>query len=173
MRRTAALLGAAIFAITACTTKSPETDTKAPAAAPATPDASADEAALRAAAPVWFERYNKGDAQGVADLYADDAVILAPGSTAAVGKPAILAFLQKDIAGTKAAGMSDDGGEVTGAGASGDLGWVTGIWYLTDSRGKRVETGKYLTLYKRAANGWQIIRDTWNSDTPPAPPPRA
>jgi ketosteroid isomerase-like protein len=171
MRRRAFLLGAAIFAMSACTTKSPEADTKTPAAA--APDAAADEAALRAAAPVWFDRYNKGDAQGVADLYADDGVILAPGTAAAVGKDAILAFLQKDIAGTKAAGMSDDNGDITGAGASGDLGWVTGIWYLIDSKGKRVETGKYLTLYRRTATGWQIIRDTWNSDMPPAPPPKA
>ena len=167
MRRKAILFGTAVFALTACTTKSPEADTKAPAAAAPAPDAAADEAALRAGAPVWFERYNKGDAQGVANLYADDGVILAPGAAAAVGKDAILAFLQKDIAGTKAAKMTDDGGDITGAGASGDLGWVTGVWYLTDSNGKHVETGKYLTLYKRTGTGWQIIRDTWNSDVPP------
>ena len=56
------------------------------------PDTSADEAKIRAEAPIWFDLHTKGDADGVADLYADDAIVLAPGVPAAVGKEAIRAF---------------------------------------------------------------------------------
>jgi len=164
-----------MFAVTACTTKSPETDTKAPdTAAVATVDKSADEANLKAAGAKWFELYNKGDADGVANLYSDDAIILAAGNPAVVGRDAIRAFLVKDIAGAKAAGINDEGGELNGSGISGDMAWLSGSYSLSDASGKKVMNGKYTTVYRRDGSEWKIIRDTWNSDTesPPAAPPK-
>ncbi len=166
MRSKGFLLAVAMFASTACTTKDADTEAKTAVAANA-PDTSTDEANVKAASAKWFELYNKGDAQGVANLYAEDGRIFAPGSPAAVGREGILGFLKSDIAGTKAAGLSDDGGEITGVAVSGDLAWLSGVYYLTDSKGKHVDTGKYTTVYKRVGSDWLIIRDTWNSDSPP------
>lgn len=168
MRRTAFLLGAAILVVSACSTKPADTTDARPAdVAVKAPDNSADEANLKAAEAKWFELYNKGDAEGVANLYAEDGQVFAPGVPAAVGRAAIHTFLVSDMAGLKKAGLTDSGGEITGVGVSGDLGWVSGVWYLTDSKGKHVDTGKYTTVYKRVGADWQIVRDTWNSDTAP------
>ena len=175
MRRTTFLLGAAMLAVTACTTKSPDTSAAAADSNAVTAvDKSTDEANLKAAGAKWWDLYNKGDADGVANLYADDGIILAAGYPAAVGRDAIRAFLVKDIADSKAAGLIDNGGDLNGSGISGDMAWLSGAFSLVDGSGKKVQSGKYTTVYRRDGTEWKIIRDTWNSDTesPPAAPPK-
>ena len=176
MRRTTFLLGAAMFAVTACTTKSPHTAANATdSTSVATVDKATDEANLKVTAAKWWELYNKGDADAVANLYSDDGIILAAGYPAVAGKEAIRAFLVKDIAGSKAAGITDEGGAVNGSAISGDMAWVSGSYSLTDASGKKVMDGKYTSVYRRDGTDWKIIRDTWNSDTesPPAAPPKS
>jgi uncharacterized protein (TIGR02246 family) len=173
MRRTTFLLGAAMFVITACTTKAPDAETKSADVAATTPDAATDDANLKAEAAKWWDLYNKGDAQGVADLYTDDGIVLAAGSPAAVGREAIHAFLVKDIAATRGAGLTMKGGDLNGSGISGDLAWVSGSFQVVDGSGKSVMDGKYTSLFRRVDSGWKLIRDTWNADAeapPPAPP---
>ena len=163
MVRRAFLLATTLFAVTACTAKAPDT--------------AADVAKLKAAEVQWFDMYNKGDADGIANLYADDAIVLAAGAPAAVGKAAIRTFIAADIAGAKAAGITDNGGELNGSGVSGDLGWVSGAYSLTNAAGATVDHGKYTTVFQRTNGEWKIIRDTWNSDMAPpaaaAPAPAA
>ena len=165
-----------MFAVTACTTKSPGTAASATdSTSVATVDKSTDEANLKATAARWWELYNKGDADGVANLYADDGIILAAGYPAAAGRDAIRAFLVKDIAESKAAGIIDNGGDLNGSGISGDMAWLSGAYTLSDSSGKKMLTGKYTTVYRRDGSEWKIVRDTWNYDTqaPPAASPKS
>lgn len=136
----------------------------APAADPA-----ADEAAIRAMAPAWFKNYNAGDADAVTALYADDGVLNPPGAPAARGHAAIHDFLVKDIAGSKDGGFTLNDGTTQEVGFSGDLGWDWNTFSVTDKSGKTVDTGKYVTVYRKTNGKWLIIRDTYNSDTPPAP----
>jgi uncharacterized protein (TIGR02246 family) len=153
------LLATALCALTAC--------------APRAADTAADVATLKAEAPTWFKLYNAGDAAGVAALYAEDGMVLAPGAPAAVGRAAIQSFLASDIAASKAAGLTNTGSEVTDVGVAGDMAWITGTYVVTDASGATVDKGKYVTIYRRVSGKWPIIRDTWNSDMPPAaaPPP--
>jgi uncharacterized protein (TIGR02246 family) len=155
--RNATLLVTALFALTAC--------------APKAPDTAADAAAIKAGAPVWFEIYKTGDADGVAALYAEDGVVLAPGTPAVVGRAAIRDFIASDIAKSKAAGLTFKGDEATDVGVDGDMAWITGTFSVTDASGATVDKGKYVTIYRRANGKWPIIRDTWNSDMPPAAAP--
>lgn len=152
--RTAARFATALFALTACSPKAPDT--------------AAGAATLKADAPAWFTNYNAGDADGVAALYAEDGVILAPGAPAVVGRAAIRDYLASDIAKTKAAGITLKNDDVTDAGVAGDMGWITGTFSATDASGAMVDKGKYVTIFRRADGKWPIIRDTWNSDMPPA-----
>ena len=133
------------------------------------PDTAADEAKIRAEAPIWFDLHTKGDADGVANLYADDAIVLAPGVPPAVGKEAIRALIRDDIAASRTAGLTLAIGEITGVGVSGDMAWLSGTFAAKDSAGAVVDPGKYLSVYRRIGTEWKLIRDTWNSDRAPAP----
>jgi uncharacterized protein (TIGR02246 family) len=131
---------------------------------------SADEAGIRAQTTNWGKAYNGGDAKGVAALYAEDALLLPPGSPGVSGRAAILAYFTKDIAGSKAAGAVFVVNPKTDVGVSGDMGWESGTYKVT-VKGAVVETGKFLSVSKKKDGKWLYIRDTWNADgAPPAPP---
>ncbi len=40
---------------------------------------------------------------------------------------------------------------------------------LIDASGVTVDTGKYIGVFEKRDGKWGYIRDTWNSDNPPAP----
>jgi uncharacterized protein (TIGR02246 family) len=146
--------------------------------APPAPDTTADEAAISAINPQWFKSYNEGDADRIAALYAEDAVFSAPGLPALRGREAIRAYLVQDIANSSAAGLSFVPPATAEHGVSGDLAWEWGTFSLTDKSGATVDTGKYVTVYQRMGGSWLIIRDIFNTDTPPpaaapAPAPEA
>jgi uncharacterized protein (TIGR02246 family) len=126
----------------------------------------ADEAAIRSINPTWFKAYNAGDANAIVALYANDAVVNAPGVPAVRGQDAIREFFTKEVASAAAAGMTQSGGATTDAGVSGDLGWEWGTYTVKDKSGAVVDTGKYVTVYAKKNGKWLIIRDIWNSDGP-------
>jgi ketosteroid isomerase-like protein len=127
-------------------------------------DTSADLAALKAEVLDWMAAYNAGDADGVAAMNAEDAVVMAPGAVSAVGRAAIRDFIAADIANTKAAGFVFTGDESSDGGIDGNTGWTSGTFAVEDSAGGTVATGKYLTVYEKRNGDWQIIRDMWNLD---------
>ena len=132
-------------------------------------EASKDEAAIRAINPAWVKAYNAVDAKAISALYAEQAVLLPPGAPAANGNAAIRAYLAKDMAESAKAGVTFSLSPKTDVGVSGDLGWESGAYAVKAKSGATVEAGKYLTVYKKTGGKWLIIRDTWNSDAPPAP----
>jgi len=136
--------------------------------------ASADEAAIRAQTMSWGKAYNGGDAKGVAAQYAEDALLMPPGSPGVSGRAAILAFFTKDIANSQAAGVVFALPATTDVGVSGNMGWESGTYKVT-VKGAVVETGKFLSVSRKQNGKWLYIRDTWNADAPPAPaaPPTA
>ncbi|MEO8192996.1 MAG: SgcJ/EcaC family oxidoreductase [Gemmatimonadales bacterium] len=165
----ASILGLSMIALVGCTkSEAPASDTTATAAAATTPDAAADEQAIRAINPAWFKAWNARDVDGVVALYADDAVVSAPGMPPARGTAAIRELFTKDVAGAAQAGVT----QVSGTGdfvVSGDLGSEWNTFTVSDKSGAKVDTGKYVTVYARRNGKWVIVRDIWNSDTPPAP----
>ena len=138
---------------------------------PAAQNTAADEAKLQTDALAWFDLYNKGDADGVANLYADDALLMPPGAPASKGRVAIREFIGADIAKSKAAGISLKNEAVTGVGVSGDAGWLSGTYLVVDASGATVDAGNYLSVHRRTNGAWPYIRDTWNSDREAATPP--
>jgi len=140
------------------------------ACVPKAPDTAADEAVLKADPVTWFEAYGAGNAEAVANLYAEDAMLMAPGAPAVTGRSAIREYIASDIALSKSGGVALNLGEVTGVGVAGDTGWLSGTFSATDGSGSIVDRGKFLSVYSRTADGWKLIRDTWNSDQAPAAP---
>ena len=128
-----------------------------------------DENALRAVNVAWNKAYNAGDGEAVAALYADDAVLNAPGAPPARGKAAIREYYLKDAPAFAASGLTAADDPATDVGQSGDLAWEWGVYKATDKSGAVVDTGKFLSVLQRKNGKWMLIRDTWNSDTPTPP----
>jgi uncharacterized protein (TIGR02246 family) len=142
------------------------------ASAPPAADTAADETAIRAINASWFTAFNAGDVDGVAALYADDAVVHSPGAPPARGAAAIREGVAKDVAATGGAGLSMTQTAKSEIGVSGDLAWESNTFTVTDKAGTTVDAGKYVTVFGRKDGKWLIIRDIWNSDNP-APAPAA
>jgi uncharacterized protein (TIGR02246 family) len=138
--------------------------------APPAQDVAADQAKLEADAASWFDLLAKGDTNGMANLYAEDALLMPPGAPALNGRAAIATYFANELGGMKSAGLAIKNGQVTGADVSGDTGWITGNYTVVDGSGAAVDSGNYMSIHKRTNGQWLFIRDTWNSDRPPAPP---
>jgi uncharacterized protein (TIGR02246 family) len=141
--------------------------------APSAAGSAADESAARAVNIAWYKAYNAGDGAGVAALYAEDAVLNAPGVPAARGMASIREYFVNGAAAVAAAGVALVDGPTSDVGVSGDLAWQSGTFKITDKSGAPVDAGKYLTVFQRKDGKWMIIRDTWNSDTAAAAPAAA
>jgi uncharacterized protein (TIGR02246 family) len=166
----APVLALGVIALTGCMkSASSEADTPSVAAAQAATDAGADEKAIRAINPAWFKAYNAHDADALTALYADDAIVNAPGSPAARGREAIRELFRKDVQGSAAAGITNNQGPNPEFAVSGDLGHEWNTFTISDKAGKTVDKGKYVSVYGRRNGKWMIIRDIWNSDMPATP----
>jgi len=148
------LLVAGLFAVAACGKSVPNT--------------SADESAIQNIQNAWYKAFNAGNGAGVAALYADDAVLMAPNVPEARGIAAIRDYYSKAAPESQAAGHTAVQGANSDIGMAGDLAWQGYTYTVTDQSGATVETGKSLTVFQRKDGGkWMIIRDTWNSDAAP------
>jgi ketosteroid isomerase-like protein len=132
-------------------------------------DSAKEMAALQAADQDWVKAYNAGNADAVASLYDERAVLLPPGAPAVNGRAAIKAFFAKDTAESAKAGVKFSLGSKPAGGVSGDMGWQSGTYAVKDKSGKVVEVGKYLSVSMKKGGKWLYVRDTWNADGAPAP----
>ena len=157
-----------LLTLAACSkAEAPVVDTAAamtPATAAPAPAPAADKEAVSAVNAAWFKAYNAHDVDALSALYADDAVLSAPGAPSARGAAAIKEAFKKDIAAATKAGIANNAGTSGETGVSGDLAWEWNTFTATDKSGKVVQKGKYVTVFERRNGKWVIIRDIWNSD---------
>lgn len=128
------------------------------------------EATIRAGTDTWNTAYNAGDIDKIVALYSEDAVVMPPNVPALVGREALKAYLVKDAAAAKAAGLTAKDG-TSSVGLSGDLAWHAGSSSVVDATGKTVETGSYLEVWRRTNGQWLMVRDMWVDDAPPSTTP--
>ena len=131
-------------------------------------DSAADAAAVAAASIAWTETFNAGVPAAVTALYAEDAVLSAPGKAVVKGRMAIGEYFVKTAAEFSAAGLTVADAPMGAAEASGDLGYQWKTYTISERTGAVVGSGQLLTLFRRAAGKWLIIADTWNPDGTPA-----
>ena len=137
-------------------------------------DSAVDVVAIHAVDQAWLKAYNGGDADAIAGLYDEKAILLPPGAPAPHGRAAIRAFFEADVAASKKAGVTFHLGANPDGGANGDMGWASGTYTVTAASGKVVDSGKYLSVSKKEDGKWLYLRDTWNSDiAAPAEAPAA
>lgn len=132
-------------------------------------DVATDKAKLQTDALAWFDHFATADSEGLANLYAEDALVMPPNAPAINGRPAIKTYFGAMASGVKTAGMSLKQGSVTGSDVSGDMGWISGTYTVADSTGATIDSGDYMSVHHRVNGSWLYIRDMWHSDRPEAP----
>jgi uncharacterized protein (TIGR02246 family) len=109
----------------------------------------------------WCAAFNKGDAAGVAALYADDATVLPPGGPMVKGHTAIQdlwAKSAKDLGDIKLTTVElHSMAEV----AAYEIGTVTA---KTKATPPQDVVGKYVVVWKRSGTSWKIAADIFNMD---------
>ncbi|HEY2808982.1 MAG TPA: nuclear transport factor 2 family protein [Steroidobacteraceae bacterium] len=133
------------------------------------PGAASAAAEVAAASLSWKQTFNAGDPAAVTALYAEDAILSAPGIPVVKGRAAIGGYFVRTAAEFAAAGLTVADAPLGDAVASGDLGYQWKTYSISDHAGAVVGSGQLLTVFRRTAGRWLIIADTWNPDgTTPA-----
>jgi ketosteroid isomerase-like protein len=136
----------------------------------------ADVAALKATEAAWVKDAATKDVEKFVAHYTDDASVLIPETPILNGKEAIRGGLKPMLADPNFA-ISFEPARVDVA-KSGELGFTQGPYSMTTTNPKTkapyTEKGKYLTVYKKQADGgWKAVEDTFMADAPPpAEPPK-
>ena len=166
MKALARLCGAAVVAFTmsAC-------NQAPPPAAPDTHDA--DVKALTDFEAQWIQDYAANNLDKALANYADNAVLIAPGTEAVQGKDAITAEM-KGMAKDPAFSLQFQTKNVD-VSKSGDVGYTWGTYQMTatDPATHKVmhDHGSYVTVYRKQADGsWKAVEDIASSGVPSAPP---
>ena len=115
--------------------------------------------AVDAGNSAFIAAFLRGDAHGVADLYTENAEVIAPGAPVARGRSAIAAAWQKSID----AGVKDLKLDTADVESAGDLACETGVVRIVAKDGA-VTTGRYVVVWKRTNGKWKLHRDIWNSE---------
>ena len=164
MRRSSWIAVAALSALVmACEKPESEEMDEAPTAA----EIAAVKSAIEAANNVTVAAVIAGDVSKLLANYADDAVFMFPNAPAMRGRAAIEAGLKAMMEGATFSDMKFTTEDVM---LDGDMAVETGSneMTITPKGGKAmVDKGKYLTVWKRQADGsWKIVRDVSNSNMP-------
>ena len=131
-----------------------------------------DLLALKANELRWNQDFAAKNVDKLADHYAEDAILMAPGTPSSSGKAAIRKTLTEMIS-DPAVSLQFQAARVEVA-KSGDMAYTQGTYQMTmtDPASKRVihDHGSYVTTYAKQSDGsWKAVADIATSEVPPAP----
>jgi uncharacterized protein (TIGR02246 family) len=155
-------IAAIAFTITACNT---------------TPDThDADVKAIQDSEAQWNSDWAAKDTDKILAHYADDAILIVPGTHSVTGKDAIRASL-KPMTDDPAMSLKFQAYKVEVA-KSADVAYTQGTYTLTltDPQTKQLinDHGSYVTTYRKLPDGsWKAVADIATSEVPPPAPPPA
>ncbi len=140
---------------------------QAPPAAPDTHDA--DVKAIKDTEAAWLQAFKSKDPDKTVSYYTDDASLLIPNEPIISGREGAKQALAPLLADPNF-DIHFEAVKVDVA-KSGEIGYTQGTYTmtLTDPGSKKPvnDKGKYLTVYKKQADGnWKAAQDTINSDMP-------
>ncbi len=104
----------------------------------------------------------KGDAAGLAALYAADGQVLPAGSDPIKGTEAIQKFWQGALD-SGVGGIVLTTVEVFGRGPTAT---EVGQYELRDKAGKALDHGKYIVVWRHEGSQWQLLRDMFSTNVP-------
>ena len=119
----------------------------------------AQKAEIEAVNAKWVELFNKGDFDGVASLYTDDATAFPPGSGMVKGRAAIGAMwksMAEQVSNPKVTTLDV---KQLGPSAVREIG--TFSLKTKDPTPKEI-TGKYVVVWEKVGIDWKLAADIWN-----------
>jgi len=115
------------------------------------------------AANAEFSRlFAAGDAAGLAGRYTENGQILPPNMEAITGRAGIEGYWKAALQ-VPGAKLTLTALEVE---ALGDTAIETGRVEFVDGAGRRMDTAKYIVIWKRVNGEWKMHKDIFNSDLP-------
>ena len=124
-----------------------------------TAPALAQKARIEAVNAKWMELFNRGDFDGIAQLYTVDAIAFPPGSAIVRGRAAI-GTMWKDMA-QQVSNPKITTLEVKRLSPSA-LREVGTFSLMTRGPSPKEVSGKYLVLWQRVRGEWKLAADIWN-----------
>jgi ketosteroid isomerase-like protein len=123
---------------------------------------------IRAADQAWAHAAGAKDLDACVGVLGADGAVMPPNAPIAASKEEARRFFASFFA-LPGSSIAWHATKVEVA-RSGEIGYSTGVYetHFNDTSGKTVsDTGKYVTVWKRASDGkWQVVRDIFNSDLP-------
>lgn len=102
-----------------------------------------------------------GDVEAISQMYADDARILPPGRDIIEGRGAIKDFWAVEIKNMSDFTISTLDVKPLGDSHVREIGKFTG---KTTGSNPQEFTGKFITIWQKIGDGWQVTDDIWNLD---------
>jgi ketosteroid isomerase-like protein len=167
MKTTLGLLLSTSLLLFACgQAEEPQPQDAAPSTAPVVDPVVDEAAAVRAVAESWDPIANAEDLEAMVGLFQAGAVRLNAGEPAVVGAEAI----RGDFAAGWAAGDSVASNPVDEVQVAGSWAFARGTFLdrttATDSGEVIEERGKWVSIFRKTADGWKYHIDSWNYDAP-------
>ena len=119
----------------------------------------AQKAEIEAMNAKWVELFNKGDFDGVASLYTDDATAFPPGSGMVKGRAAIGAMwksMAEQVGDPKVITLDV---KPLGPSAAREIGTFS---LKTKGPTPQEVTGKYVVVWEKVGTDWKLAADIWN-----------
>jgi uncharacterized protein (TIGR02246 family) len=115
--------------------------------------------AVEASNRAFIAAFLRGDSAAIAQLYTENAQVIAPGEPVARGRAAIAAAWQNAID----SGVKDVKLQTAEVESAGDLASETGTVRLVAKDGS-ITQARYVVVWKREGGRWKLHRDIWNSE---------
>lgn len=116
----------------------------------------------------YGQRFATNDTAFYTDRYCRDAEVYCPALPAVKGREAIRNFFFSGGANTETVIELPEGNFY----GSAELVVEEGTYNFPDGKGGSVDKGKFIALWKQEDGKWKLYREIWNTDLPPAPPPK-
>jgi uncharacterized protein (TIGR02246 family) len=119
----------------------------------------AQKAKIEAVNAKWTELFNKGDFEGVAQLYTVDAIAFPPGSAMVRGRAAIGRMwkgMAEQVSNPKVTTLEV---KRLSPSAAREIGTFS---LMTKGPSPKEASGKYLVVWERVQGEWKLAADIWN-----------
>jgi len=124
-----------------------------------TAPAFAQRGAIEAANAKWIELFDKGDFDGVAQLYTVDSIAFPPGSAMVKGRAAIGKMLKSTAEQVSTPKLTTLEVKRLGPNAIREIGTYN---LMTKGSSPKEVSGKYLVVWERIRGDWKLAADIWN-----------